>query len=58
MHRRTSIAVLAAILSTTALAPAVAASPRDGDLHMAKECSEHTSGLWRWEGTYSFGPHD
>ena len=43
MHSKRSLLVVAAtILSLAALAPAVAASPRSGDLHVTKECSEYT----------------
>jgi len=40
MHsKRSLLVVAAAILSLAALAPAVAASPRSGDVHITKECS-------------------
>src|SRR3990167_6735499 len=40
MHsKRRLLGVAAAILSLAALAPAVAASPRSGDVHITKECS-------------------
>jgi hypothetical protein len=42
MHsKRTLLAVAAAILTLAALAPAVAAAPRSGDIHIVKECSEY-----------------
>ena len=41
--KRSFIVVAAAILSLIALVPSVsAASPRSGDLHVTKECSEYT----------------
>ena len=41
MHsKRSLLAVAAAILSLAALAPAVAATPRSGDIHIVKECSD------------------
>ena len=43
MHsKRSLLVVAAAILSLAALAPAVAASPRSGDVHVTKECSAYT----------------
>ena len=43
MHsKRSLLVVAAAILSLAALAPAVAASPRSGDVHITKECSAYT----------------
>lgn len=36
------LAVATAIVALAALAPAVAASPRSGDLQVSKECSEYT----------------
>jgi hypothetical protein len=43
MHsKRSLLVVAAAILSLAAFAPAVAASPRSGDLHVTKECSQYT----------------
>jgi hypothetical protein len=42
MHtKRSLLAVSAAILSLAALAPAVAATPRSGDIQITKECSEY-----------------
>lgn len=42
MHsKRSLLVVAAAILSLAALAPAVAASPRSGDVHVTKECSAY-----------------
>jgi len=42
MHsKRSLLVVAAAILSLAALAPAVAASPRSGDVHITKECSAY-----------------
>jgi hypothetical protein len=42
MHsKRSLLAVAAAILSLAALAPAVAATPRSGDVHITKECSAY-----------------
>jgi len=41
MHsKRSLLVVAAAVLSLAALAPAVAATPRSGDIHITKECSE------------------
>lgn len=40
--KRSLLVVAAAILSLAALAPAVAASPRSGDVHITKECSAYT----------------
>lgn len=40
--KRILLAVGAAILSLSSFAPAVAASPRSGDLHVTKECSDYT----------------
>jgi len=41
MHsKRTLLAVAASILMLAALAPAVSATPRSGDIHIVKECSE------------------
>lgn len=40
--KRLFLLAAAAILSLTALAPAVAASPRSGDLHVTKECGQYT----------------
>jgi hypothetical protein len=41
MHsKRTLLAIAASILMLAALAPAVAATPRSGDIHIVKECSE------------------
>jgi hypothetical protein len=39
--RRAVLLVLGVILSLAGLAPGVAASPRSGDLHVTKECSEY-----------------
>jgi len=39
--KRSLLAVAAAILSLAALAPAVAATPRNGDIHITKECSAY-----------------
>ena len=36
--------VTATIIALGALAPAVAASPRSGDLHVTKDCSEYAGG--------------
>ncbi len=42
MHsKRRLLSVAAAILSLAALAPAVAATPRNGDIHITKECSQY-----------------
>ena len=41
---RTVLVTAAAILMLAALAPGVAASPRSGDLHATKECSEYFGG--------------
>ncbi len=41
MHsKRSLLVVAAAILSLAALAPAVAATPRNGDIQITKECSD------------------
>jgi hypothetical protein len=40
--KRIAVAMAAAILLPASVAPALAASPRSGDLHVAKECSEYT----------------
>jgi len=40
--KRISLVVGAALLSLAAFAPSVAASPRSGDVHVTKECSEYT----------------
>ena len=40
--KRSLLVVAAAILSLAALAPAVAASPRSGDVHITKDCSAYT----------------
>ncbi len=40
--KRIASAIAAAMLQLVALAPAAAASPRSGDLHVTKECSEYT----------------
>ena len=42
MHKQISTAVVAAVLSSATLVPAVAASPGEGAFQMAKECSEYT----------------
>ena len=43
MHsKRSLLTVAAAILSLAALAPAVSATPRSGDVHVTKECSDYT----------------
>ena len=42
MLKRAVIAVAAATLLLAGLAPAAAASPRSGELHVTKECSEYT----------------
>lgn len=43
MHtKRSLLAVAAAILSLAVLAPAVAATPRNGDIHITKECSAYS----------------
>jgi hypothetical protein len=39
------LAVTTAIVALAALAPAVAASPRSGDLQVSKECSEYTGAI-------------
>ena len=45
MHStRRLLVVAAAILSLAALAPAVAATPRSGDIHIVKECSAYSGG--------------
>ena len=46
--KRSLLVVAAAILSLAALAPAVAASPRSGEVHVTKECSAYTGA----EGEY------
>jgi hypothetical protein len=38
--KRTLLSVAAAILSLAVMVPAVAATPRSGDIHITKECSE------------------
>jgi hypothetical protein len=40
--KRTTLVMAATILLLAGLAPGVAASPRSGDLHVTKECSEYT----------------
>jgi len=40
--KRIVLVIAAPILLLAGLAPGVAASPRSGDLHMTKECSEYT----------------
>jgi hypothetical protein len=40
--KRIVLVMACAILSLAAVAPAVAASPRSGDLQVTKECSEYT----------------
>jgi hypothetical protein len=40
--KRLLVLAATAILSLIAFAPSVAASPRSGDLHITKECSEYT----------------
>ena len=42
MRKRMILVMAALILVLAALAPGVAASPRRGDLHVAKECSEYS----------------
>lgn len=43
MHgKRNVLAAAAAVLALAGLAPTVAASPRSGDLHLTKECSQYT----------------
>jgi hypothetical protein len=45
MHaNRRLLAVAAAIVALAALAPAVAATPRSGDIHITKECSVYGGG--------------
>lgn len=42
MHsKRSLLAVAAAILSLAVMVPSVAATPRAGDIHITKECSEY-----------------
>jgi hypothetical protein len=40
--KRIALGIGAALVALAGLAPAAAASPRSGDLHMTKECSEYT----------------
>jgi hypothetical protein len=40
--KRIALVMAASILLLAGLAPGVAASPRSGDLHMTKECSQYT----------------
>ena len=40
--KRIVLVMAAAILLLAGLAPGVAASPRSGDLHVTKECSDYT----------------
>lgn len=40
--KRLLLVVAAAVLLLVALAPSASASPRSGDLHITKECSEYT----------------